>query len=86
LPALTSPMLPRADRATAYFDRKRRPNDRRGPGAWVALVRSGDTIVITEFETEAQARSYIGLEGGSQDPAYRPPAGSTGHETRTFER
>jgi hypothetical protein len=80
-----SPLLDRAQRATCYFDRKRNPNDRRGGGRWVSLIRVDDNVHITEHETQAQARAHIGLRGGSRDPAYRPAFGSTDYDMREFK-
>jgi hypothetical protein len=60
---------------SVFYDRHRRKP------SWVT-VHKGDVIVETvEHETEQAARKAIGLKGGSADPEYRPPAGTTGAET-----
>lgn len=77
-----SPLLDKAVRASCYFDRKRRAGDRRGGGRWVSLVTVGSNITITEHDTENEARRYIGLNGGSKDPLFRPQEGDTRYALR----
>ena len=61
---------------TIYFDRARKS------GKWVTIVRDeGALVTMTEHTTERNARRFIGLDGGSQDPDYRPPADETGGES-----
>lgn len=69
----SSPYLIGAERAVVYFDRRRKDN-----GKWISTVRRGDLIEIREHQCEADALAYVGTEGGSPDPYYRPAAGETG--------
>ena len=60
---------------TVFFDRSRKS------GRWVTVVRDGAQATLTEHPNELTARAFIGLQGGSQDSDYRPPADATGGET-----
>jgi hypothetical protein len=71
--ASTSPHLENAERASAYFDR------RRGDiGRWVSAVIHGNKVDITEHRTQRAAYEYIGGEGGSDDPYFTPPGNTPG--------
>jgi hypothetical protein len=59
---------------TVYYDRIRR--------SWMTIVKGGGRVLTTPWKTEFAARQFLGLSGGSQDPAYVPPR----HQgTETFE-
>lgn len=70
------PDVEAADRASAFFDR------RRGDiGKWVSVVRCGHRVEIQEHQTQCEAYEAVGGSGGSQDPYYYPPAGDPGSLT-----
>jgi hypothetical protein len=62
-----SPELDNASRAAARFD------DKRG---WMTTIRIGDEVHIAVHQTEAMARSWIGLPGGSTNFDERPAEGN----------
>jgi hypothetical protein len=63
---------------TVYFDRARKN------GKWCTIVKDGSGVMMGEHPTERAARRFIGLDGGSEDPDYRPPADQTGGESRVI--
>ena len=71
---MASKILPRAIRAAVYFDRTR------GLNQWTTVIRHDDLIDIDRHRCEADARAFIGLEGGSADPNYWPALGDTACE------
>jgi hypothetical protein len=70
-----SPLLAKAHRAAAYFDRRAR--DRNG-GRWVSVIRVGSEVEIREHHSQYDAYAHIGVDAGSKDPAHHPPTGDTG--------
>jgi hypothetical protein len=74
-----SPLLERADRASTYFDRRRKPSGNLGGGRWVTVICVGSVIYTQEHLCQADAYAHIGLEGGSPDPHFRPARDETGH-------
>jgi hypothetical protein len=51
-----------------YYDAKRPAVD----GRWVAIHKGSVVITNTTHRTEAEARTAMGLDGGSTDPRYIP--------------
>jgi hypothetical protein len=78
-----SPYLAAATSAVVFFDR-RYAVEKRTSGAWTTIVKfhngRGIMSVADRHETEREAREYVGLPGGSMDPAYRPLFGAVNHE------
>jgi hypothetical protein len=80
-----SPELAGCQRAAVYFDRTQ-ARTTRTPGRWMTtIITAGGTgVTRTVHPTEAQARAYIGLEGGSESPYY-VPEGRAGSEVARGE-
>jgi hypothetical protein len=74
-----SPILDGASSALVWFDR-RYAKGKRTSGAWATVVAREDYVQIDHHNTEREARTFIGLEGGSMDPEFRPLHGATGAE------
>jgi hypothetical protein len=71
---MISPQLKNAESADVYYARKGRS------GGWMTTIKTTDTVTTHAHPHERAAREYVGLEGGSPDPEYRPLNGENGYE------
>ena len=70
-------LLRLAERAAVFFDwHAHKGTDFQG--RWTTVIKAGQTVIRHEHRTEAEARAYVGLQGGSDSPSHRPPLGQTG--------
>ena len=65
--------LPGVEYAAVYYE----PGAKKGtntPGRWVTVIRwtskTGRHVNVDNHETEAAARAFVGLTGGSKDPEF----------------